>query len=100
MLLPVLITLLLQFSAVKCQAVDAYGISLYDKLEVMERMMLAQAGVDVSVNPCSNFRTGAPILGEVTSAEWVRIVFHDFVTADVAAGTGSVGLVLFLGGVC
>jgi hypothetical protein len=99
MLLPIFITLLLQFSVVTCQAIDQYGISLYDKLEAMERLMLAQAGVDVSVNPCSFFRTGNLNSGEQTSAEWVRIVFHDSITANLVAGTGSAYPLLFSRGI-
>lgn len=53
----------------------------------MERLVLDGA-VGVSVNPCSFFRTGNPNSGEQTSAEWVRIVFHDAITADLVAGTG------------
>jgi hypothetical protein len=43
------------------------------------------------LNPCSNylgFSSGGSKRGEQSSAQWVRIVFHDFVTADVDAGTG------------
>ena len=35
--------------------------------------------------------------GEQTAAEWARIVFHDFVTANVAAGTGYVICIDILG---
>ena len=27
-------------------------------------------------------------MGRTTAAQWIRVAFHDFVTADVAAGTG------------
>jgi len=95
MLLPIFVTLLLQFTLlIRCDAVDQYGVSLYDRLEAMERFLLNTDNVVVSVNPCSFFRTvspiGSPNSGEQTSAEWVRIVFHDAVTANVAAGTGSI----------
>ncbi|KAH6671975.1 heme peroxidase [Halenospora varia] len=84
--LPFLPTTLTQGTLVS-SATDSNGISLYEKLEVMERLVLDGA-VGVSVNPCSFFRTGNPNSGEQTSAEWVRIVFHDAITADLAAGTG------------
>jgi hypothetical protein len=99
MLLPILITLLLQFPVlINCDAVDQYGVSLYNRLEVMERLLLNTDNVAVSVNPCSFFRTSFPVgsanSGEQTSAEWVRIVFHDSITANVAAGTGLVPLIV------
>lgn len=90
MILPILISLLLQFGSANAATVDKYGISLQDKMERMERMLLTNTNVEVSVNPCSFFRSGIPFAGEQTAAEWVRIVFHDAITADLAAGTGSV----------
>jgi hypothetical protein len=27
-------------------------------------------------------------MGRTTAAQWIRVAFHDFVTADAAAGTG------------
>jgi hypothetical protein len=27
-------------------------------------------------------------MGRTTAAQWIRVAFHDFVTADVASGTG------------
>lgn len=47
-----------------------------------------------AITPCSNYVTevGLPALnsGRTTAAQWMRVAFHDFVTADVAAGTGGV----------
>jgi hypothetical protein len=99
MLLTILITLLVQFPVlIRCDAFDEYGVSLYDRLEVMERLLLNIDNVVVSVNPCSFFRTSFPVgsanSGEQTSAEWVRIVFHDSITANVVVGTGLVPLML------
>lgn len=93
---PIFIALLSQFGFTNALTVDKYGISLQDKMERMERMLLAGTNVEVSVNPCSFFRTGNPNSGEQTAAEWVRIVFHDAITADLAAGTGLVFAILIL----
>lgn len=47
-----------------------------------------------AITPCSNYVTevGAPAAssGRTTAAQWMRVAFHDFVTADVGAGTGGV----------
>lgn len=47
-----------------------------------------------AITPCSNYVTevGAPAVnsGRTTAAQWMRVAFHDFVTADVGAGTGGV----------
>jgi hypothetical protein len=29
-------------------------------------------------------------MGRTTAAQWIRVAFHDFVTANVAAGTGGI----------
>jgi hypothetical protein len=94
MFIPFVLSVLLHLSVSNSQAVDQYGISLYDKMEVMERILLSPITsqnhlIAATVNPCTAF-AGSPALGEQSSAEWVRIIFHDFITADVAAGTGFV----------
>ncbi|KAG6355115.1 hypothetical protein INS49_004196 [Diaporthe citri] len=47
-----------------------------------------------AITPCSNYVTevGEPAAnsGRTTAAQWMRVAFHDFVTADVGAGTGGV----------
>lgn len=47
-----------------------------------------------AITPCTRYvtETGDAALtsGRTTSAQWLRVVFHDFVTADVHAGTGGV----------
>ncbi|TVY44967.1 WSC domain-containing protein [Lachnellula occidentalis] len=43
-----------------------------------------------AITPCTNYVNGAQTLGRTTAAQWIRVAFHDFVTADVAAGTGGV----------
>lgn len=45
-----------------------------------------------AITPCTNYVTevGEPALisGRTTAAQWIRVAFHDFVTANVTAGTG------------
>ncbi|RDW79676.1 hypothetical protein BP6252_04314 [Coleophoma cylindrospora] len=72
------------------------GIDARDIMEEMEHIMVDNGGTNsdgfvAAITPCSNyvgFASNATIRGEQTSAQWVRIVFHDFVTANLAAGTG------------
>jgi hypothetical protein len=44
----------------------------------------------LAITPCSNYVSGAQTLGRETAAQWVRVAFHDFVTADLEAGTGGI----------
>lgn len=45
-----------------------------------------------AITPCNNYVTevGVPAVnsGRTTAAQWIRVAFHDFVTADISAGTG------------
>jgi hypothetical protein len=47
-----------------------------------------------AITPCTNYvtQTGAAARnsGRTTAAQWMRVLFHDFVTANVRAGTGGV----------
>jgi hypothetical protein len=47
-----------------------------------------------AITPCTNYvtETGEPALksGRTTAAQWIRVLFHDFVTANVSAGTGGI----------
>lgn len=47
-----------------------------------------------AITPCSNYVTqvgdAAAISGRTTAAQWMRVAFHDFVTANVSAGTGGI----------
>lgn len=36
----------------------------------------------------ANYVSGNQSIGRTTAAQWLRVAFHDFVTADVAAGIG------------
>jgi hypothetical protein len=75
------------------------GISLAERVDAMEYILVEQAlAFTALINPCNTFvdevdslpPSVPPNTGEQTSAAWVRIIFHDFITADVAAGTGYV----------
>ncbi|TVY40053.1 WSC domain-containing protein [Lachnellula occidentalis] len=70
------------------------GIDIRDKMEEMEHIWVDNNGANAdgfvgAVSPCTNYvgRNG-PNEGEQSSAQWVRTVFHDSVTANLAAGTG------------
>jgi hypothetical protein len=47
-----------------------------------------------AITPCNNYVTevGGPAInsGRTSAAQWMRVAFHDFVTADVRARTGGV----------
>lgn len=47
-----------------------------------------------AITPCDNYVTevgeAAAISGRTTAAQWMRVAFHDFVTANVSAGTGGI----------
>ena len=90
MLLFLLITLFSLFQCLLSQAVDSNGVSLADRVLAMEIQLLTPETLLSIVTPCSFLQGADPASGEQTSAEWVRIIFHDAITADVATGTGSV----------
>jgi hypothetical protein len=78
---------------VKCQI---NGIDIRDMYEEIEHILVDNDGTNNdafinAVTPCSNyvgFQPGGSSQGEQSSAQWVRIVFHDMVTADLSAGIG------------
>jgi hypothetical protein len=47
-----------------------------------------------AITPCTNYvtQTGAAAInsGRTTAAQWMRVLFHDMITANVSAGTGGV----------
>ncbi|KAH7018640.1 heme peroxidase [Macrophomina phaseolina] len=49
-----------------------------------------RSGFKDAINPCTNYISGAQTLGRQTSAQWLRVAFHDFVTAHVDEGTGGI----------
>lgn len=48
------------------------------------------SGFADSITPCSNYVSGSQNFGRETAAQWLRVAFHDFVTANVAEGTGGI----------
>jgi len=88
MLFLTLVTLTTLFNGLTAQTVDQNGVTLAEKTLNFERLILNPFGLNSIVEPCSKLFDGDPKSGETTSAEWIRIVFHDFATADVAAGNG------------
>jgi hypothetical protein len=48
------------------------------------------SGFADAITPCSNYVSGAQTLGRDTALQWLRVAFHDFVTANVSAGTGGI----------
>lgn len=48
------------------------------------------SGFADAITPCSNYVSGLPTAGRETAAQWLRVAFHDFVTARVDEGTGGV----------
>jgi hypothetical protein len=100
MLLLPLIALFLQFRGLNAQStVDANGISLDQKILNTERMILTPQELGSVVSNCTLFAFANPNQGEESSAEWIRIVFHDFVTHNVTTGKGSVKSIFLLGGI-
>jgi len=47
-----------------------------------------RSGFADAITPCTNYVSGSPNLGRETAAQWIRVAFHDFVTAHVDEGTG------------
>jgi hypothetical protein len=94
MFILILFILFLQLQGLTGQALDANGISLDEKVLAVERLFLSGGTIIFPVTPCYFILGGPPspdattIMGDQTSAQWVRTVFHDFITANATAGTG------------
>lgn len=48
------------------------------------------SGFADAITPCSNYVSGGPTFGRETAAQWLRVAFHDFVTARVDEGIGGI----------
>lgn len=48
------------------------------------------SGFADAITPCTNYVSGSQNFGRETAAQWLRVAFHDFVTAHVAEGTGGI----------
>lgn len=69
---------------INAQTVDSLGITNYEKVEAIERQLLDPFTLNSLVSPCSVNFGDDPNRGEQTSAQWVRIVFHDAITKGIA----------------
>lgn len=49
-----------------------------------------RSGFKDAITPCTNYIQGPQTTGRESAAQWVRVIFHDFVTARVALGIGGV----------
>lgn len=62
----------------------------------LEHLLVDSAGYNNGsfyggVTPCSLYVSSPnQNLGRTTAGQWMRVAFHDFSTADVAAGTGGI----------
>jgi hypothetical protein len=65
-----------QASIVELILVDAHGAH--------------SSGLADAITPCANYASGVQTLGRTTAAPWIGVSSHDFVTADVTAGTGGI----------
>ncbi|KAL2072695.1 hypothetical protein VTL71DRAFT_12038 [Oculimacula yallundae] len=89
-------TLVLTSILVGLALADIPGISRQASIDELEHLLVDNGGYNSvmfasAVTPCSKYAGFAPggvNQGEQTSAQWVRFAFHDFVTADISAGTG------------
>ncbi|KAL1637107.1 hypothetical protein SLS56_000764 [Neofusicoccum ribis] len=74
------------------QAALHYPNALISRLEhlLVDTDGAFRAGFKDAITPCTNYVSGAQTLGRQTSAQWLRVAFHDFVTAHVDEGTGGI----------
>lgn len=62
-------------------ALDANGVSLQDRVESLERILLTPFGLDSVVIPCSLIFDDSSLSGEQTAAEWTRVRCVQFAIA-------------------
>ncbi|KAG9233260.1 heme peroxidase [Amylocarpus encephaloides] len=92
MLFPIFLSLLSAAQALDPKSVsDANGITLWEKIEAMERQLIEPGTLVSLVSPCGTNFGAPPFEGQQTSAEWIRLVFHDCITKNIA-GPGLGGL--------
>ncbi|KAK6842959.1 hypothetical protein PG987_003819 [Apiospora arundinis] len=72
------------------------------QVSLLEHLLVDHWGAHASnfsaaITPCDNYVTevGEPsrTSGRTTAAQWLRVAFHDFVTADTAAASGAAGVI-------
>ena len=83
----------IMFNLVSAQLLPDSQPLILNELEHIYFDNTGPGGFKTGIEPCTNYvdsTTGLNnnTLGRQTSAQWIRTSFHDFVTADVAAGTG------------
>lgn len=49
-----------------------------------------RSGFADAITPCTKYVSGSQNFGRETAAQWIRVAFHDFVTAHVAEGLGGI----------
>ncbi|KAH6709093.1 heme peroxidase [Leptodontidium sp. MPI-SDFR-AT-0119] len=89
-------TLVFVLALVSLVFADIPGVERQASIDELEHFLVDNGGYNSvpfasAVSPCakySGFAAGGSNQGEQTSAQWVRFAFHDFVTADLSAGTG------------
>jgi len=69
-----------------------YPTALLSRLEhlLVDTDGAFRSGFKDAITPCSNYVSGSQLLGRQTSSQWLRVAFHDFVTAHVDEGTGGI----------
>jgi hypothetical protein len=87
--------LLFTFSIALGSISGAVGVLFYPnpQASLLEHLLVDTHGAHASefanaITPCKNYVNGAQTLGRETAAQWIRVAFHDFVTAHVVNGTG------------
>ena len=69
-----------------------YPTALLSRLEhlLVDTDGAFRSGFKNAITPCSNYVSGSQLFGRQTSSQWLRVAFHDFVTAHVDEGTGGI----------
>lgn len=90
------LTVFLTLAASSLVQADFNGVTTQERMEELEHIMVDNGGFNSdgafgAITPCSvySFPGGSSQdQGEQTTAEWIRVIFHDFVTGDVSSGVG------------
>lgn len=84
------VTLLFFLFALRACAILNYPDALTSRLEhlLVDTDGPFRGRFKDAITPCSNYVSGEQTLGRQTSAQWLRVAFHDFVTGHIVAGTG------------
>lgn len=91
---PIPLQLLLLALATQTTAMFYYPSAQVSQLEhlLVDNWGAGASNFSSAITPCDRYVTevgdAAANSGRTTSAQWLRVAFHDFATADVGAGTG------------